>query len=90
MVSSHLLEIFSGGNPGPARSSIEWLSDREFEVFELIGQGLSTRDIAKRLHLSPKTVRVHRANAKRRLHLKASSELISYAARWIEHPSDRN
>ena len=61
------------------------LSDREFEVFELIGQGLSTHDIATRLHLSVKTVRVHRANVKRKLDVETSSKLISYAARWIEH-----
>jgi DNA-binding NarL/FixJ family response regulator len=84
-ISSHILETSLAGNARPVRSSIEQLSDREFEVFELIGQGLSTDDIAKRLYLSVKTVQVHRANAKRKLHLKTSSKLISYAARWIEH-----
>ena len=84
-ISSHILETSLAGNARPVRSSIEQLSDREFEVFELIGQGLSTRDIAKTLHLSPKTVQVHRVNVTRKLHLETISKLISYAARWIEH-----
>jgi DNA-binding NarL/FixJ family response regulator len=82
-ISGHILETSLAGNP--VRSSIEQLSDREFEVSELIGQGLSTHDIAKRLYLSVKTVQVHRLNVKRKLHLETSSKLISYAARWIEH-----
>src|SRR6516162_2885623 len=84
-ISSHILETSLAGNARPVRWSIEQLSDREFEVFELIGQGLSTHDIAKRLHLSLKTVQAHGANVKRKLDLKTSSKLISYAARWIEH-----
>ena len=85
MISSHILETSLAGNARPVRSSIEQLSDREFEVFELIGKGVSTHDIAKRLYLSVKTVQVHRLNVKRKLHLETSSKLISYAARWIEH-----
>jgi DNA-binding NarL/FixJ family response regulator len=83
-ISSHILETSLAGNARPVRSSIEQLSDREFEVFELIGEGLSTHDIAKRLYLSVKTVQFHRLNVKRKLHLETSSKLISYAARWIE------
>src|SRR6266478_6307228 len=84
-ISAHILEIFSGGQAAPERSSIEQLSDREFEVFELIGEGLSAREIARRLHLSPKTVDAHRANIKEKLNIKVSSELISYAARWTAY-----
>jgi DNA-binding NarL/FixJ family response regulator len=76
-ISTHILETSLAGNARPVRSSIEGLSDREFEVFELIGQGLSTRDIAKRLHLSVKTVQVHRVNVKRKLHVKTSPELFA-------------
>jgi DNA-binding NarL/FixJ family response regulator len=82
-MSAHILEIFSGGQTTPQRSSIESLSDREFEVFELMGQGLSGRQIADRLHLSAKTVDAHRANIKGKLKMKTSTELISFAARWI-------
>jgi DNA-binding CsgD family transcriptional regulator len=54
-------------------------------VSELIGEGLSARAIARRLHLSPKTVDAHRANIKEKLNIKATSELISYSARWMAH-----
>jgi DNA-binding NarL/FixJ family response regulator len=81
-VSAHILDVFSGGQTGQ-RSSIENLSDREFEVFELLGEGLSARQIAARLHLSAKTVDAHRANIKEKLKIKTSAELISFAARGI-------
>jgi DNA-binding NarL/FixJ family response regulator len=84
-ISAHILEIFSGGQAASERSSIEQLSDREFQVFELIGEGLSAREIARRLHLSPKTVDAHRANIKEKLNIKVSSKLISYAARWMAY-----
>jgi len=84
-MSGLILELFYGGQPRQERSSVQNLSDREFEVFELIGAGLSTREIATKLHLSAKTVQAHRANVKHKLNLKTSPELISYAARWIEH-----
>ena len=60
------------------------LSDREFEVFQLIGQGIGTRDIAGRLHLSIKTVEVHRANIKEKLSLTTATELVRYAVRWLD------
>jgi DNA-binding NarL/FixJ family response regulator len=81
-ISRHVLETLSGGRTTPVRSSIEQLSDREFEVFELIGLGLSAGQIARRLSLSPKTVDAHRAKIKEKLHIKSASELISFAARW--------
>jgi DNA-binding NarL/FixJ family response regulator len=81
-MSAHILEIFSGGRTTPNRSSIESLSDREFEVFQLIGQGLSARQIAERLHLSGKTIDAHRSNIKDKLKMKTSAELIAFAARW--------
>jgi len=59
------LEIFSGGQTGIGRSSIQKLSDREFEVFEALGEGLSSHEIAKKLDLSAKTVDAHRAISKR-------------------------
>jgi DNA-binding NarL/FixJ family response regulator len=84
-ISTQILESSLAGDPRRVRSSIAGLSDREFEVLELIGRALSTRDIAKRLHLSVKTVQAHRVNVKRKLRLKTSAELIRYAARWIDH-----
>jgi DNA-binding NarL/FixJ family response regulator len=84
-MSAHILEIFSGGQTRLDRSSIEKLSDREFEVFESMGEGLSSQQIAKKLHLSAKTVDAHRANIKTKLGIKTTAELISYAARWTSH-----
>ena len=80
-MSMRIVEVFSGQVP-PERAGIERLSDREFEIFELLGKGLSTQEIGDRLHLSTKTVDAHRANIKGKLPIKSSRELISYAARW--------
>ena len=88
-MSAHILETFSGGHTASVRSLIAQLSDREFEIFELLGEGLSARKIADRLHLSTKTVDVHRANIKAKLVIKTTPELISYAARWMEHRANR-
>jgi len=67
-----------------ARSPLERLTDREIEVFELIGQGLACRQIARRLNLSPKTVDTHREHLKEKLELKDVTALIRHAVRWVE------
>lgn len=85
-MSARILEIFSGRRTASA-SPVERLSDREFEVFQLVGQGRSTREIAAHLHLSVKTVEVHRANIKLKLKLKSGVELVRYAVRWTEAES---
>ncbi len=82
-VSSRILENVSGHRSG-SQSPVERLSDREFEVFQMLGQGQTTRDIAQHLHLSIKTVEVHRANIRRKLELASGSELVRYAIRWNE------
>ena len=83
-MSARILETFSGHRPESVDSPIERLSDREFEVFELVGQGSPTRLIAERLHISVKTVEVHRANIKKKLKLKNAIELVRCAVRWVE------
>jgi DNA-binding NarL/FixJ family response regulator len=82
-LAAHIIEIFSGIQSPREHGPIEQLSDREFEVFELLAQGLSSQEIAKQLHLSAKTVDAHRANIKSKLKLKTTSELVAYAARWV-------
>jgi DNA-binding NarL/FixJ family response regulator len=82
-ISSKILETFSG-HRAEGSSPIEKLSDREFEVFQLIGKGKSTRDIADHLHLSIKTVEVHRANIKEKLKIKTATDLVHQAVRWAE------
>lgn len=71
------------GNGNPAdESPLETLSDRELEVFELIGEGVTTRQIADRLFLSPKTVETYRENIKAKLNLKNAMELMQHAVKW--------
>ncbi len=83
-MSARILEDLSGTKPRGSSSPIEKLTDREFEIFQLIGHGKSTRDIAEQLHLSPKTVDVHRANIKEKLDLTDVTALIRHAVRWVE------
>jgi DNA-binding NarL/FixJ family response regulator len=82
-MSAQILESFSGRRR-EASSPIERLSDREFEVFQLIAQGKSTREIAQQLRLSVKTVEVHRVNIKLKLKVKTATDLMHYAVRWSE------
>jgi len=89
-ISSEILEMLSGRRSGAEGSPLEKLTDREFEVFQLIGQGKGTREIAERLHLSVKTIDVHRANIKGKLKLASASELIRYAVRWAESQGTRH
>ncbi|MBW0000659.1 MAG: response regulator transcription factor [Verrucomicrobia bacterium] len=86
-ISARILESFAGHRV--ESSPLGLLSDREFEVFELIGRGKSTTDIAAELHLSTKTVEAHRAKIKEKLELRTMPELISFAARWVETQDTR-
>lgn len=81
--SQQILQTFSNGRNSNRSGDILQLSDREFEVFHLIGQGLSIGEIARRLHLSIKTVQTHRANIKAKLDAKTYVQLVSYAATWL-------
>ncbi|MGD0413169.1 MAG: response regulator transcription factor [Verrucomicrobiota bacterium] len=83
-MSARILEIFSGRQPAEGRAAVENLTDREFEVFQLIGQGMGTKELAGQLHLSPKTIQVHRANIKVKLRVRSMAELIRHAVRWVE------
>jgi DNA-binding NarL/FixJ family response regulator len=83
-ISAAILESLA--RPGGARDGggiVGKLSNREFEVLRLIGQGRDSHDIAEALHLSIKTVDTHRGNIKTKLGLKTSTELIHYAVRWV-------
>jgi DNA-binding NarL/FixJ family response regulator len=81
-MSARILENVTGKRA--KLSPIERLSDREFEVFQLIGRGKSTVQIAEELHLSTKTVEAHRARVKEKLDLQTMTELVSFASRWVE------
>ena len=83
-MSARILENLTARKPRGSSSPIEKLTDREFEVFQLIGQGKSTRDIAQLLNLSTKTVDVHRSHLKEKLELTDVTALVRHAVRWVE------
>jgi len=66
----------------PATTPIEGLSDRELEVFEHIGEGMTTQQIAQRLFLSSKTIETYREHIKTKLKIASSAELVRLAVRW--------
>lgn len=83
-VSANIVKRFVDGKAEGVSSPEELLSDREMEVFQLIGQGFGTRQIADQLHVSVKTVETYRANIKEKLNLKNAAELMKHAVHWIE------
>lgn len=89
-MSARILDGMSGATPRGSTSPIQKLTDREFEIFQLIGQGKSTRDIASQLHLSPKTIDVHRSHIKEKLKLKDVTALVRHAVRWVETEGQRD
>jgi DNA-binding NarL/FixJ family response regulator len=82
-VNENILRRLSGRR-SESISPLENLTDREFEVFQLIGGGKTTGQIAKLLHLSPKTIAVHYANIRRKLKLPTYADLIRFAVRQEE------
>lgn len=83
-VSTRLLDALSGKQSARPASPVEQLTDRELEIFALIGQALETKEIARRLHMSTKTVEAHRGAIKRKLKLKTGPELTRHAVLWVE------
>jgi DNA-binding NarL/FixJ family response regulator len=83
-MSARMLANLSVRNAGGSGSPIERLSDREFEVFQLIGLGLNSREIALKLGVSPKTVDAHRGRIKEKLALLDATALLRHAVRWME------
>lgn len=81
MKESFVNKAISGGK-SLRGASPEGLSNRELEVLQLVGQGLSTRQIGDTLHVSIKTIDSHYANIKTKLNLKNSHSLIQYAVKW--------
>jgi DNA-binding NarL/FixJ family response regulator len=86
-MGARMLSQLAGGRSNLAASPVEQLSDRELEVFTLIGQGHGTRAISEKLHLSVKTIESHRAHIKEKLNLKNSTELVHHAIQWAQSES---
>jgi DNA-binding NarL/FixJ family response regulator len=83
-ISSNILRKIIDGNRDKGSTGLDQLTDRELEIYQLIGEGLSTREIAEKLHVSVKTVENHRAHIKEKLGLKNAIELIQNATIWVQ------
>ena len=83
-LGDRMLHTLVNGRATLTSSPVDELSDRELEVFSLIGQGHGTRIIAEKLHLSIKTIESHRAHIKEKLHLQNGSELVHHAIQWVQ------
>ena len=81
-IANRMLQQYISGSATEKHSPIAELSDRELEVFRLIGEGHSTRMIAEELHLSVKTVESYQAHIKEKLSLKNGRELVQRAIQW--------
>lgn len=82
-VAALALHQMAGRKSGFQREGLGNLTDRELQVFQLLGAGVNTRDIAAKLHLSVKTIETHRENIKRKLKLSSAAELIRYSTNWV-------
>ena len=79
-----LHKVAAGAGPG-SLSDVEQLSDRELEIFQLIGRGSTTAQIAAGLHVSVSTVETHRAHIKEKLRLANATELVRRAVEWVQN-----
>jgi DNA-binding NarL/FixJ family response regulator len=84
-MKAKMLQQMASGRTKTVASPIELLTDRELEVFRLIGEGRSTRQIAVQLHLSVRTIEAYREYIKAKLSLKNSTELVQHAFHWVHH-----
>jgi DNA-binding NarL/FixJ family response regulator len=80
-MSARILDELTG-TPNSRPATVSSLTDRELEVFQLVGQGLTTHEIGGKLHISGKTVETHRLHIREKLGLKTPPELTKYAVRW--------
>ena len=83
-MKSKIVLLFAGRNGKVPSSTLEQLTDRELEVFGLIGEGRTTRQIAGQLHLSMHTVQSYREFIKDKLNLQNSTELVQHAVHWSQ------
>ena len=83
-MANKMLQQFVGAPGSAQKFSIDRLSDRELEVFRLIGQGHGTRRIAEELRLSVKTVESYREHIKEKMTLSDASELVQHAIQWLQ------
>jgi DNA-binding NarL/FixJ family response regulator len=83
VMTERMVQLAVGSKTNEGRSALERLTDREIEIFGMLGQGLTSRQIARHLELSPKTVETHREHIKEKLELKNATELTKHAVQWV-------
>jgi DNA-binding NarL/FixJ family response regulator len=83
-VNEKILRGILEGNETDDADPIDSLTDREKEIFECMGKGLTTKDMAERFGLSPRTVEVHRARIKKKLACDSAAQLLRKAVQWVE------
>lgn len=86
-LAAHLADAFATQRPRGSNSPVEKLSDREFQVYRLFGEGKTAKEIGAQLNLSPKTISVHRDHIKDKMGFATSAEMIRQAVRWVESQS---
>ncbi|OUW17697.1 MAG: DNA-binding response regulator [Opitutales bacterium TMED158] len=83
-VADQVLHQIVNGPNNASTSPVDRLTDRELEVVQLIGRGLSSREIAESLKLSVKTIESHRAHVKEKLSLRNATELVQFSVQWVD------
>jgi DNA-binding NarL/FixJ family response regulator len=87
-ISEKLLMNAMSGKKNALETPVDILSDRELEVYELIGKGKSNNAIAEQLHLAVKTIETYRSRIKDKMNFKNSTDLVFHAVKWVENESD--
>lgn len=82
-VGSNMIQKFASGGSYVSANPIDRLSNRELQILHMIGKGMSTRETAKSLNLSIKTIESHRQRIKRKLNLHTGAQLVQYAVNWF-------
>ena len=88
-MTARILHRTVEGDEKKSASSLSQLTDRELQVFQSIGHGLTTRQIAKQLHIDVKTVETYRARIKEKFHLTSATALLQYAVQWVQDSGAR-
>jgi DNA-binding NarL/FixJ family response regulator len=83
-MSEQMVSAYASGIRRDGADGLEVLTDREFEVFQLLGEGHSTQQVADALHISTKTVDVHRSSIRTKLKMEDGSAVMRFAIRWVE------
>lgn len=83
-INQKILMNLATGSSSANQTPLEILSDRELEVFELIGNGVPTKEIAAKMHVSVKTIESYRSRIKQKLKIESASELMHHAVKWVQ------